>query len=90
LGRRQDWGTRANKKDAQKLEELVEAYHEFPPIFQTEQTRWGTAWDESLPTAKALLKNVDKKYQQIFLDEAKWYTWICYVKLKESQRGIDA
>jgi hypothetical protein len=90
LGRRQDWGTRANENDAKTLEAMVEIYHEFPPIFQTEQTRWGTAWDNSLPTPEPLLKSVDHDYQQIFLDEAKWYTWICYVKLKASQVEMES
>jgi hypothetical protein len=72
-----------NDIDAKYLMQNLEVYYEFPPVFRVEQTRWGDIWDnDNYPTSEPLLTTVDRKYQQIFLDEAKFYTWMCYLKLK--------
>jgi len=72
----------ANDVDALYLRKNLEIYEELPPIFRVKQTRWGDEWsDERYPTPEPLLTAVAKPYQQIYLDEAAWYTWICYAKL---------
>ncbi len=72
-----------NEIDAMYLRQNLEIYHEFPPIFRTTQTRWDDTWDDDkYPTPEPLLNSVDNIYQQIYLDEATSYTWMCYVKLK--------
>ena len=72
-----------NEIDAMYLRQNLEIYHEFPPIFRTTQTRWDDTWDnDKYPTPEPLLNSVDNIYQQIYLDEATSYTWMCYVKLK--------
>jgi hypothetical protein len=85
LGRRNTFShVLPNKIHSKYLERNIDIYYEFPPVFKTELTRWGDAWDEVIyPTPEPLLKNVSEDYQQIYLDEAKSYTWICYVKLKD-------
>ncbi len=72
-----------NAADAEYLKNNLEIYHEFPPIFQDEFTRWGDPWDrDNYPTPEPLLQSVEEDYQQIFKDEAASYTWMCYAKLK--------
>jgi len=72
-----------NAVDAQYLKNNLEIYSEFPPIFKSELTRWGDPWDEkNYPTPEPLLQSVEEDYQQIFKDEAVYYTWMCYAKLK--------
>lgn len=64
------------------LRQNLEVYHELPPVFKTEQTRWGDVWaDEDYPTPKPLLAAVEEEYQQLFWDDAKGYTWMCYAKI---------
>lgn len=73
----------ANEVDAKYLRENLEVYYEFPPIFKAERTRWGDLWDDrNYPTPKPLLSSVERDYQQLYMDEAVYYTWMCYVKLK--------
>lgn len=75
-------GIPPNQADAAYLRQNLEIYYEFPPIFQVEQTRWNDTWDDrNYPTPQPLLTSVSEPYQQIFLDEALDYTWICYAKL---------
>jgi len=65
------------------LMQNIETYYEFPPVIKTEMTRWNDQWiNENYPTPPPLLDSVEKNYQQIYLDEAIYYTWMCYVKLK--------
>jgi len=71
-----------NEIDAKYLRENLEVYYEFPPIFKTEYTRWGDLWDdENYPTPEPLLNSVEKEYQKKYMDEAVFYTWMCYIKL---------
>lgn len=75
----------SNSTDAEYLRNHLEVYYEFPPVFKTERTRWNDAWDNTnYPTPEPLLQSVRVPFQQIFLDEATSYTWMCYAKLKES------
>lgn len=72
-----------NNMDEKYLRQNLEIYYELPPVFKAEKTRWGDIWDNKcFPTPEPLLTSVEKEYQQIFLDEAINYTWMCYVKLK--------
>lgn len=72
-----------NEADAQYLEENLELYCELPPIFLAPQTRWGTPWDDDrYPTPDPLLTSVNHTYQEVYLDEAVHYTWMCYARLK--------
>jgi len=71
----------SNSVDAKELRENLDIYAELPPVFKTERTRWGDAWD-NYPTPDPLLTSVDHEYQQIYLDEAKNYTWLCYARLR--------
>ena len=76
-------GIPPNDVDAEYLKKNLEIYYEFPPIFQDEFTRWGDPWhQDNYPTPEPLLQSMEEDYQQIFKDEAAYYTWMCYVKLK--------
>ena len=71
-----------NDFDSRMLHKNLDIYYEFPPVIKTEQTRWGDEWNETYPTPKPLLERPIKPSQNVFLDEAMSYTWICYAKLK--------
>ncbi len=72
-----------NEIAARVLHKNLDIYFEFPPIFKPDKTRWGDDWDErSYPTPPPLLKRPEKSSHQLFFEEALWYTWICYAKLK--------
>ena len=70
-----------NLADAKYMRRNLDTYFEFPPVFKPSTTRWGDAWNEQYPTPEPLLREVSVPYQQLYLDEAQDYTWICYVKL---------
>lgn len=71
-----------NSDDAAYLKNTCKVYYEFPPIFKTELTRWNDAWvDFEYPTPLPVLNAIAEPYQQIFKDEAQFYTWFCYVQL---------
>ena len=53
-----------------------------PPVFKLARTRWGTPWDSRYPTPDPLLTAMAHPWQEIFLDDADDYTWLCYVRLK--------
>jgi len=70
-------------QDARYLFRNLETYYEFPPVFKSGRTRWGDVWeDRNYPTPPPLLSRVDIPFQRLFLDEAVYYTWICYAKLR--------
>ncbi len=79
-GTRSDWEVKPNSRDSELLNEIVEVYSEQPPVFKLAETRWGTPW--IIPTPEPLLESVTQPWQQVFFDEAKWYTWMAYVRLK--------
>jgi hypothetical protein len=71
-----------NADDATYLKKNCKIYYEFPPIFKTAMTRWNDEWvDYKYPTPLPLLTEITENYQQIFKEEAKFYTWFCYVQL---------
>lgn len=73
----------ANSFDAGMLKKHLEIYYEFPPPFKVESTRWGDDWaDPDYPTPEPLLTTPKTIIQDLLLKEAKYYTWICYAKLK--------
>lgn len=72
-----------NTHDGAYVRDNVDIYQELPPVFKPQTTRWGDAWEQGrYPTPEPLLTKVEKPFQQVYLDEAQDYTWICYVKLK--------
>jgi len=72
-----------NKEDAQFLSEILEVYYEFPPVFKATQTRWGDDWTENnYPTPQPLYTAIKAKEFQVFEQEARDYTWICYAQIK--------
>jgi hypothetical protein len=65
------------------LRRNIEIYCEFPPVFKPSETRWGRKWDDvSYPTPEPLLEHPTQPSHKVFVEEAAWYTWICYVKLR--------
>ena len=72
-----------NSEDADYLKSLLEIYYEFPPVLKKEKTRWLDDWDENYyPTPEPLFSNAEHDFLKIFEEEAIFYTWICYAKLK--------
>jgi hypothetical protein len=72
-----------NDIDSRMLRKHLEVYYEFPPVFKTAKTRWGDEWnEETYPTPQPLLKRPTKPSHEIFFNEAVYYTWICYAKLR--------
>lgn len=67
-------------EDANYLRDILKVYYEFPPVFKMEKTRWGHKWD-IYPTPKPLYESVEHHYLQVYFDEARWYTWMCYMEL---------
>lgn len=72
-----------NEIDAKMLERRLAVYREFPPVFKPAQTRWGDDWsDEAYLTPDPLLTEPEQPAHQVYLDEAMYYTWICYARLR--------
>lgn len=64
------------------VDKNIKEYFECPPLWKPSVTRWGDIWDDkNYPTLSGLLTEVSSDELQIFVDEAKFYTWICYVEL---------
>ncbi len=71
-----------NKVDFKYIERNIEIYYEFPPIFKSVKTKWKDDWDNiKYPTEEPILDESEKSENQTAYDEAKFYTWITYVKL---------
>ena len=74
---------RPNQIDSRMLYKHLEIYYEFPPVVKTSKTRWGDDWNDVLyPTPEPILSKPSRPKYEIFIDEAMFYTWICYAKLK--------
>lgn len=80
-GIRHDVAVRPNTDDAAKLKQVIEVYREMPPIFLPAMSRWGYAYT-TLPTEAPILTEIEADWQRIFQEEAKWYTWLAYLRLK--------
>jgi hypothetical protein len=86
FGARSDKTVQPNAEDHQRLRRIVDIYEELPPVIKSASTRWGTPWEDIVyPTPPPLLTRVERPYQKIYLDEAWWYTWPCYVRLRNSR-----
>ena len=73
--------------DYDLFDSYVETYEEFPPIFKLEKTRWGDDWDDiRYPTKEPWLENTQAKEFPILYSEAGYYTWICFLKLRETKK----
>lgn len=71
-----------NKDDAKFLKSILSRYSEFPPVVKPKLTRWGDLWvDEIYPTKYPLFQTPSECKYDIFVEEAMYYTWICYAKL---------
>lgn len=81
-GTRHDIAVAPNQDDAKVIRDLADLYQELPPIYLPTVSRWGTSFAD-LPTTAPLLTAVDSDAYRIFADEAEWYTWIVYVRLKQ-------
>ena len=72
-----------NDVDARLLQERLDVYYEFPPVFKARETRWGDAWTaEVYPTPEPLLDEATEPFHRLFEEAAASYNWICYAKLK--------
>ncbi|MDW8332898.1 MAG: hypothetical protein RMM53_01655 [Bacteroidia bacterium] len=70
-----------NGEDAQWIRRHVKIYYEFPPVYQSENTRWGWPWQEPMFLGPPpLLTELEERFR-LFYDEAQSYTWLCYVRL---------
>lgn len=58
-------------------------YAEFPPVVKVSETRFGDPWDGRYPTEDPLLTDISETWQQVFVDEAQAYTWMCYARLAQ-------
>lgn len=87
-GTRSDKTVKPNAEDGELLRRLCKVYEELPPIFLPPVNRWGRP-SASVPTEQPLLTEVAEPWQQIYFDEAKWYTWMCYVELYRSAARAD-
>jgi len=71
-----------NSEDAAFLKSTLDIYQEFPPVFKSDTTRWGDAWDEkNYPTPPPLF-NESTDQLLPFKTDALFYTWICYARMK--------
>tara|TARA_R110000824_G_scaffold329779_2_gene516501 strand:- start:2011 stop:2763 length:753 start_codon:yes stop_codon:yes gene_type:complete len=71
-----------NEEDLEYFKNHVSYYQEMPPLFKSEFTRWGDKWDSNYPTPEPLLDEECKMKYELFHQERKDYTWICYIELK--------
>lgn len=78
-----------NTKDAQWLQDNVEIYYEFPPIYSSIDSDRGYKWanisrQQYLDITPTPLLNTHHPRFDIYYKEASDYTWIAYIKLKEA------
>ena len=73
--------------DYDLFDRYVEKYMEFPPIFKLQTTRWGDEWNDiNYPTEEPWLDNAMAEEFPILFSEAGYYTWICFLKLREIKK----
>jgi len=82
LGGARDKSIPPNNEDAAYIRQHSEVVTELPPVFKLALTRWGTPWDERFPTPEPLLTAPTHPWQELYLDGAAGYTWLCYVRLR--------
>jgi hypothetical protein len=72
-----------NLQDRKMLESKLALYYEFPPVVIHSYTRWGDQWElPNYPTPHPLIESSLPPHWQMFEQDAEFYNWICYVKLK--------
>ena len=76
-----------NTKDAQWLQNNIEIYYEFPPMYSSVDSDRGYKWaqisrQQYLDITPAPLLNTHHPRFDIYHKEASDYTWIAYLKLK--------
>ncbi len=60
----------------------IKTYTTLPPLYKTELTRWGDAWeDEEYLTGKSVASEKVLNEFPVIMEEAKGYNWICFVEL---------
>lgn len=62
------------------FDNIVEDYFEFPPVYKTEQHRFGN-WNDLFPEPKAIF-NEPVDLIKDYISEMDSYTWLCYIELK--------
>lgn len=73
----------ANSSDAAYLKSVLSVYYEFPPIFKKKLTRFKAEWnDDNYPTPEPIYSDTGGDDLKLFKEEAGYYTWICFAKLK--------
>ena len=70
----------------QYCQEMIEVYHEFPPIISPETNRWGEPWS-TYDVDEPLLTEVKQEFHSIYAEESENYTWVNYIQLKEFQQA---
>lgn len=60
--------------------ENVKNYFEFPPVYQTENHRFGN-WKELYPEDVPIFNEIKEEFKS-FINEMDCYTWMCYLELK--------
>ena len=68
---------------SKKLKEIIELYNEFPPIYPNLTQRRFNYQKWSNYSKRPLFTNLDHPDLQIFVQEAPYYTWLAYIKLKD-------
>ena len=72
-----------NCTDSKVLQNNLDVYFEFPPVFQVKKPECFDQWDQvTSPTPEPLLDASCKPDYEVFWEEADFYMWICYAKLK--------
>lgn len=67
---------------ASMLKTRLLCYHEFPPLFICDQTRWGIDWDtKRFPTPEPVLSDADRDRFSLIFEDAKHYTWLAFARL---------
>ena len=78
---------RPNDHDKFFLENNLDIYFEFPPLYIPPTTRWGDIWDnDKYPTPKPIIGKISdeevKNSNDFYKNECKSYTWICFARIK--------
>jgi hypothetical protein len=77
-----------NIHDAKIVQRWIDVYYEFPPVFKADKTRWGFDWnDQTCPTPVPVLNNDERSNFEVFYEDAMYYTWICYLRLKQTNQA---
>jgi len=78
LGGLKDKNIAPNGDDAAYIRRIADIYEVMPPVFKLPLNRWGDTWEGP----EGLLTRVSEPWEQVYYDEAKWYTWLCYLHLR--------